>query len=589
MNMPAASGALRTWIELYAPTTEAPAEAHLGAALALISAAIGWKAHVRWGENSEPCTVNVVLEGRSATARKTTVAGGAHSIAREAMEKEYEEARGLNTRSISHTSSRGLVEVVAPKDVTQAARWETEPPPGTLLVWDEFGSVLGDPRDIKGAGWLGQVRATLMQFTGGRHGGIQTGADKIPPARCAVSVLATMTRVELEQRVSTGILRDGFMGRFLLIPSPGRTDYIASPPPWTAHMVEQRASLVDWIRTLAQTSSTIGDIFERLSPEGLACRELWYMETARRLENNARIDGDEGSAAAVEAFGRLQTAALKVATVAAVSEWDPRERELAEVTIERRHIEYGHALAMICLNEIIDLGKIAGLPARDVYAERVKGYLTDRGPVTKRQLLDNLRRPPGIARGEAWRVIEDLHPDVVEIRKVDTGGRPRLIVLLVEDDDPPPQNGATSQSYAGSELPAEGRDVAESGGQYAGSGPPAEVRDVAESGGRAGTYAGTYAGSTNDAPARTVEQKVDAQTLTRAVQADPPSPSPPYTQNGRAYGEAENLEGVERGNDCTSSNHAGLRDTSAGVPQANGGLMPEWDTSGLYDKPEDAS
>lgn len=475
-TMPPPPGVLRSWIELYEPLTEAPAQAHLGAAIALISAAIGWKASVRWGENEEPCTVNVVLEGRSATARKTTVAGGAHSLAREAMQPIHEDARQLRTRQISHTSSRGLIEAVAAKDKTEAERWEREPPPGVLLVWDEFGSVLGDPRDIKGAGWLGQIRAMLMQFTSGRHGGIQTGAEKLAPARCAVSVLATMTRVELEQRVNYGLLRDGFMGRFLLIPFEGRTRLLATPPPWTGPMMRQRDDLVAWLRKLATADVPLGDIFKRMTPEATELREEWYRTRVGELEQQATDDESEGSLAAVEAFGRLQTAALKVAVVAAVSEWDPDTSDLSEVTIDVEHINYGQALAEICLREIIELGRLAGHPLRDVYADKVKQYLTKHGPTTKKVLLDGVRIQ-SLARGDRWRVIEDLHPDTLEIAKIGTGGRPGLLVTLVADPDERPRN-PSADTYADTESPGQNGSTMRKNGvtppyaAFANEGPP---------------------------------------------------------------------------------------------------------------------
>lgn len=445
-NMPDPPGVLRSWIELYEPLTEAPAQAHLGAAIALISAAIGWKASVKWGEHEEPCTVNVVLEGRSATARKTTVAGSAHRIARDAMKTIHEDARQLRTRSISHTSSRGLVEAVAPKDKTEAERWEDQPPPGVLLVWDEFGAVLGDPRDIKGAGWLGQIRAMLMQFTSGRHGGIQTGAEKLPPARCAVSVLATMTRIELEQRVSYGLLRDGFMGRFLLIPFEGRPRLLATPPAWTGAMMQQRNELVEWLRGLASADVQLGDVFTKMTPDALDVRHDWYRDTVTRLEQQAE-DEAEGSLAAVEAFGRLQTAALKVATVAAVSEWQPGQSELSSVRIDQKHVEYGQALTDICLNEIIELGRLAGHPLRDVYADKIRQYLEKHGPTSKKIILDGVRLQ-GLARGDRWRVVEELHPDTVEISRRDSGGRPSLIVALTSEEPGERPRNPSADTYA---------------------------------------------------------------------------------------------------------------------------------------------
>ncbi len=418
-------GALRTWVELYGPQSEAKEETHLGAAIALISAAVGWKAWIRWGENAEPCTVNVVLEGRSATARKTTVAGSAHSIAREAMKTVDEDNRGLRTRSIGHTSNRGLLEAVATKSAETAERWETEPPPGLLLVWDEFGAVLGEPGEIKGASWLGQVRATLMQLAGGRHGGIQTGGDKLPPARCAVSILATMTRAELEQRVTAGLLRDGFMGRFILIPYSGRSRLLSEPPTWTPAMQRQRGELVQWVWALAQTRGELGDVFAHLTDGAREERQGWYQHWTSTLEGQNDDEGDETGRAALEAFGRLQTTALKVATIAAVAEWAP-PTALWQIQIDRQHVAWGQRLAELCLAEVMDLEQLGG-PLRDRYAERVKALLQRAGPMSKAELLDRCRMSQ-LTRLDRWNVIRELHPEDVEISEEKSGGRPRLLV-----------------------------------------------------------------------------------------------------------------------------------------------------------------
>ncbi len=422
-------GALTSWVELYGPQTEAPDEAHLGAAIALISAAIGWKAWIRWGENPEPCTVNVVLEGGSASARKTTVAGGAHTLARLAVKDLDDDERGLQTRSISHTSSRGLIEVVAPKDAEQAELWEQKPPPGVLLVWDEFGAVLGSPGDIKGADWLGQVRAAVMQLTNGRHGGLQTGACKIPPGRCAVSILATMTRVELEQRVSTGLLRDGFMGRFILIPFSGRPRLLAEPPVWHHEMYRQRDAIVDWLRALAQSQEELGSVFELLTPEARAARRQWYERKVEELERKAKADGDEDEtgAAARESFNRLQTTALKVAVVAAVSPWRPSQ-PLSEIRIGWEHVHYGQELVEICLNEVMDLARSSGWATLDLYAERVKEYLAKEAkPVSRKLLLDAVRFR-SLPRADRWKVIEGLHPEDLFIGIQKTRGRSAHVV-----------------------------------------------------------------------------------------------------------------------------------------------------------------
>lgn len=424
-------GWLRRYVDLYEPMSEAPAEAHLATALAVLSAAVGWRAYIRWGESSEPCCLYVMLEGGSATAKKTTTARTGAGLVRHAMRGMASSEPPLTVRSISHTSRRGLLELVATADEAKAQEWEQRPPPGLLLDWDEFGAILGRPGDVKGADYLGQIRATLMEFYGGRHGGIQTGELKFRPARCAVSVLGTMTRQELEQRVSTGLLRDGFMGRFVLIPHPGRQRYMAEPPVWTQVDSQARDRLADELRAVASSTYELGDVFRRQTKEAREFRAAWYGERMRELDQAAR-EGGEIELALSDAMGRLQTTAAKVAAIMAVSERDPDE-PLSEVRIEWTHVEQGIAFAELALTEVADLaGQGAGMPT-DRYARKVVEYLERRngaGPISRKQLMDTVRMD-GMDAAGCWRVVERLHEEGrVSITVARTGGRPRQEVEI---------------------------------------------------------------------------------------------------------------------------------------------------------------
>jgi hypothetical protein len=423
-------GIIRDWIDLYGPLSEAPDEAHLGAAVATLSATVGWRAHVQWSENAEPATLNVVLEGPSAQARKTTTAETAHTLAREALQDVPEDERRLRVRSIGHTSDRGLLELVAPPTPEIAAEWEATPPPGVLLVWDEFGNVLGRPGDPKSADWLGKVRTTLMSMTNGRHGGMQTGASKAPPSRCAVSVLATMTRHELLDRVSSGLLRDGFMGRFVLIPHPGRSRLLPIPPRWTPEMIERRQEIVTWLRRLAQAEEVIGDVFKRMTPAAIKAREQWYREWVEKLDRDAR-GGSEIAGDAAVAFARLQTTAVKVATILAVSEWTP-DRRLSDIEIDERHVEYGQELALLALREVVDLARAGGQQPADVFANKVATLLEKHGKTPMRQVLNGVRPPSGLSRDQCRAIVRGRHGDQWNVYTIVKGG-PEIVELRAKE------------------------------------------------------------------------------------------------------------------------------------------------------------
>lgn len=429
-------GFLHDYVSLYEPLSEAPPEAHLATAMCILSAAIGWRAQIKWGESAEPVTLFVLLQGASATAKKTTTAKTGSGLVRHAEKMAADEIVGgmpLKVRSISHTSRRGLLEMIAPKDAEQAAEWEHGHPPGVVVDWDEFGMILGTPGDLKGSDYIGQIRTALMEIYGGRHGGIQIGALKLPASRCAVAILATMTRQELEQRVSSGLLRDGFMGRFVMMPHPGRQRYAAIPPPFTPSHAFIRDRLARFLSKVCTSKQEMGDVFRRLSPAALAMRKDWYERRMKQLDQDAKIGGEVESAL-VDAMGRLQTTAMKVSAVAAVAEMEDGE-DLGEVLIECRHIEYGVALAEHALAEIKSLTGEGG-PPLDRYRMKVTSYLAARnghGAISRSDLLDNCRFD-GLTREDRWKVLQSMHKEaIIEISLERTQGRPKQMIELVRE------------------------------------------------------------------------------------------------------------------------------------------------------------
>ena len=426
------AGWVRRYVDLYTPLSEAPAEAHMATALAVLSAAIGYRATTRWGASPEPCNLFVMLEGGSATAKKTTTAKTGADLVRYAMKGVPDAEAPLVVRPVSHTSRRGLLELVGTADEAKARAWEVAPPPGVLLDWDEFGAVLGRPGDVKGADYLGQVRACLMEIFGGRHGGIQTGEVKFRPSRCAVSLLATMTRQELEQRVSTGLLRDGFLGRFVMIPHPGRRTYLSRPPKWTSRDLKERDELAAFLRRVSSSTHELGHIFDRMTPAATEARDEWYLARMREMDLAAE-EGGEVEQSLADAMGRLQNTAVKIAGVLAISMMGDDE-ELSEIRVEAPDVEAGIAFAEHALAEVRSLAHAGGGMPADRYAVRVLDWLRRRngaGPVTRKILLDTVKAD-GMDAKRRWEVVERLHEEGrLEVIIEKTGGRPRQIVALL--------------------------------------------------------------------------------------------------------------------------------------------------------------
>lgn len=432
------SGALRTWVDVLEPLTEAPAEAQLGVAIATISAAIGWKAPLTWGVSSEPCTINTILEAGSATGRKTTTANNARALIHTAVGDIPDDDCGLFAHMVSHTSDRGLLELISPKDDDIARLWEERPPPGNLIVWDEIGGLLGDPgQNRKSGDWQGRIRTTLMQIANGRHGGIKTGAGTRPAGRCAVSIVGTVTRMELEQRIDSGLLRDGFIGRFMLIPNNGRARLLSRPPAWTPQQVDGHKALTAWLRAVSERRTPFCDsIFDLYTPTARDMRDDWYENRTHELD---ALSGEEHGRAMVEVFGRLQTTQVKLSALAAVSAMPTSQVDTETPKITEAHIEWANHIVEMSLREVASLADF-GHPVNDQYRQIVVDYLQNHdGQASRRDLI----RGTAFGRIDAakrWAIIEDMVGNGdVWVAKEQSDGRPRHVVTLAESPYPLPK------------------------------------------------------------------------------------------------------------------------------------------------------
>lgn len=427
-----ASGWIKRYVDLYTPLSESPPEAHFASAIALLSAAVGHRAVVRWGRSSEPCTVWAVLEGRSAVARKTTTSETAMAVAARAF--DYEGERLVLARRLGHTSDRGLIEMVAPKDAEQAKSWEEGhgQPPGVFAAWDEFGAALGRPGDVKGSDWIGRIQTTLMSMYGGKHAGIQTGAHKLPGGRCALAIVATMTRAELEQRVSTGLLKSGFMGRFVLIPFGGRHQVLPRPPLFTQAMFDEEGHLALFLRAVAESNS-IGDVFGLLAPDAAERFDDWYTTRSLELEKRAEMTQNEDDAAVSSVFFRLQTTAIKVAALVAISQRMGdlvKANPLPGTKIQVADMDIGIGLAEFALAEVKSLIETDELSVERQFQQKVIKKLEERngaGPISMRELLSNIRSPMTYRQKKF--AVWALHPEEIHCEELDKHGKNERVLV----------------------------------------------------------------------------------------------------------------------------------------------------------------
>lgn len=423
-------GIIREYVDVMTPTMEIPAESHLACMLVLVSAAIGWRSWIKWGRSSEPVTVWALIEGKSARGKKSSATGSATAIAKDAIARlDYNPLwTPLYAKRMSHTSGPGLLKEVAPESQDQADLWEATVPPGQFWEWDEFGSILGTNKDRKGEGWKGEIRAHLMSMYGGKQGGSNTLANPMLSSKCAVAILGNMTRRELDERVSLGLLQDGFMGRFLLIPSTPTDRKIPRPLPESDEYDKVMSKIEHWLHALISLGSQdmIGHAYDKLTEEAGKVWDEWYIERNDSLADYAEFTNNPDDEAMCNVFGRLQITAMKVALCLAVSEWVPGT-PIQQVKIEARHVRYAQALADFSLAELYDIATSGEEPTdpESLYRKSAVEYVqraTEQGKaVTMRLLLKDLG-PRGLNPDTRKQAIWSLHPETLDV-KATTGNQ----------------------------------------------------------------------------------------------------------------------------------------------------------------------
>ena len=243
-----------------------------------------------------------------------------------------------------------------------------------------------------------------------------------------------MTRIELEERVDTGLLRDGFLGRFALVPLSGEAPILAIPPKWTPKMAQDEDAIVQWLRRLADRADPYGEAFDLMTPDAVKSRIEWYVTRTKRLRDVALADPSETNISRHEAFGRLQTLAVKVATVHAVSRLDD---PLGRLTIDEEALAYGQAMADLCLDEISLLASESahGHPA-DEWGKRFLQWLSrqDAQAASKRD-VDRGLQSRKLSPAQRWMIVEGLHTtgDVAITKARARNGREQIRVQLLAD------------------------------------------------------------------------------------------------------------------------------------------------------------
>lgn len=203
-------GLLADYVDLVAPTTEAPSSFLWGAAVAALSVRLGRQVGLPWGIRSMSPTLFVVLLGSTARTRKSTSISDAVEIL---LEPEVS-----NTLAIIEGSGSGegfaaaLADLPASKERPEAVTGRR-----ALLVFNELGAVMEKVRRDQ----AGNLQEFLMaMFDAGRRWSSRTRSKDAPSFDITggtLVVVAASTADWLSANLREVDIASGFVNRFLWI------------------------------------------------------------------------------------------------------------------------------------------------------------------------------------------------------------------------------------------------------------------------------------------------------------------------------------------------------------------------------------
>lgn len=341
------AGFLATWCETLARDTESPPAAFLPSGLAMLSACVGPRLVMRWSTaHTERCNLWVLNVGASALARKTSglaglrkaigwIRGGGDDLVRIADFNRLSDAGLVQHLDVVTTDT---AKAVAAGEIEADALKTRDVPVSWLAVFNEVSALWCDD----GPSWAMNAQQAMLSVYDGRLGSI-TRATNVPDQECFVTAIGNIPPGVLAGQTSLQMLSSGFVGRWLVIPTPPPERLISFPRPATDQdgdpLYRVRWDITKLMK-LARDASVATEINGLWSDAAIDARHRWYAAHHARI---AGLDaGEPISQAHGELFGRLQSVALKVATLIAVARELDDLRGLHDVHVTVEDVEWAH-------------------------------------------------------------------------------------------------------------------------------------------------------------------------------------------------------------------------------------------------------
>lgn len=351
---PIPAGFLTEWCETFAEGTEAAPAAFLGPGLVAVAGLVGPRLSIRWGPvHRERCNLWVVNVGQSALARKTTGMSTVRWAARLAEQELGDGMRWYGAKRLSDAQMAVDFDVVSADtaaartaEKAAAAAEDREPlevgpitravPVAWVLALNELASLWGEGlRD-----WIAATQAFLLQLFDGELSS-NTRQTSVPAQETFVAALGNLPPAELADRTTLGLIGSGFVGRWLLLPSPGPVRPISFPALNGHDPLRWLGDRVRHLARLAQGAERGLDVRALWTPEALEVRDVWYCGDWELHNGHDGRDREENADA--ELWGRLQATAVKLSTLLAVARQAERVTRLEDVRVEVADVAWAQA------------------------------------------------------------------------------------------------------------------------------------------------------------------------------------------------------------------------------------------------------
>lgn len=422
---PIPEGFLERWCATLSADSESPPGAFLPTGLALLSAIAGPRLVMRWSvTHEERMNLWVLNVGMSALARKTSGLSGLRSAVRW-LDTGDDLVRMMGFARLSDAGLVSALDVVsgdtaaAAKDAEEFptgpknAKPEVEPvhrrvPLSWIATFNEVSPIWMED----GPGWAMDAQRVLLAIYDGQLSST-TKATHVPQQDCFVTAIGNIPPGVLREQTTLGMLSSGFVGRWLVVPTPAPESIVSFPMPNGTDPLMRLRGEVEHLYALAKRGERY-EVNKLWDAGALEYRREWYEGHLGRFRDAS--PDDPFSVAGAELFGRLQATAVKVATLLAVGRTGDAIHDLGQLKVTVDDVAWASEVIDSSMSYVTDLLREAGAEASSAtgkvegrvlrYLEKAEAYGAGSG-VTLRQVADSCKGGR-VSRGDVIHAIESL-------------------------------------------------------------------------------------------------------------------------------------------------------------------------------------